>query len=172
MADPVIVVDYDSNWPMQFERLRERVARALSEFGPRIEHVGSTAVPGLAAKPIIDLIIQLDDAVQLATVIHRLEALGYQHEGDLGVPGRQAFAVPAGEARHHLYVCLPGCSQLPNQLAFRDYLWAHDGARAEYAAMKRQLAEEHRNDRAAYTKGKDDFVASVLARLCTGTSGP
>ncbi len=62
MADPVIVVDYDSNWPMQFELLRERAAQALREFAPRIEHVGSTAVPGLAAKPIIDLIIQLADA--------------------------------------------------------------------------------------------------------------
>src|SRR5271165_2328541 len=164
MADPVTVVDYDQNWPTQFERLKDRAARAIPEFVLRIEHVGSTAVPGLAAKPIIDLIIQLDNAAQLATVIQRLEVLGYRHEGDLGVPGREAFAVPAGESRHHLYVCLPGCSQLANQLAFRDYLRAHETARAEYAALKRQLAEKHRNDRAAYTEGKADFVANVLAR--------
>jgi GrpB-like predicted nucleotidyltransferase (UPF0157 family) len=164
MADPVTVVDYDPNWPTQFERLKERVARSIPEFVLRIEHVGSTAVTGLAAKPSVDLIIQLDDTAQLAIVIQRLGALGYRHEGDLGVAGREAFAVPPGEARHHLYVCLPGCAQLAKQVAFRDYLRAHEGARTEYAALKCQLAKEHRNDRTTYTEAKAGFVARVLAR--------
>jgi GrpB-like predicted nucleotidyltransferase (UPF0157 family) len=171
MADPVIVSDYDPLWPSQFEYLRERAARALSELSPRIEHVGSTAVPGLAAKPVIDLIVQLDDAAQLATAIERLAALGYRHRGDLGIAGREAFATPLGEARHHLYVCLPGCSQLSDQVAFRDFLRIHETVRAEYAALKRLLAETHRNDRAAYTEGKTQFVAAVLARSRAENSG-
>jgi GrpB-like predicted nucleotidyltransferase (UPF0157 family) len=139
MADPIIVVDYDPSWPTQFERLKERAARALLKFAPRIEHVGSTAVPGLAAKPIIDLIIQLDDVAHLTAVIH--------HEGDLGISGREAFTVPVGEARHHLYVCVPRCPQLSNQLAFRDYLRNHESVRDEYALLKRRLAQEYRDNR-------------------------
>jgi GrpB-like predicted nucleotidyltransferase (UPF0157 family) len=170
MGDPVIVVNYDPEWPAQFEFLKERAARALLEFGNRIEHVGSTAVPGLAAKPIIDLIVQLNDAAQLVPVIQKLEALGYKHEGNLGIPGREAFAVPLGEPRHHLYVCLPGCSQLSDQIAFRDYLRANKSARDDYAALKRQLAEKYRNDRTGYSESKTGFVADVLARLRAGTA--
>jgi GrpB-like predicted nucleotidyltransferase (UPF0157 family) len=164
MPDPVVVVEYDPSWPSQFERLSARAAHALDEFGLRIEHVGSTAVPGLAAKPVIDLIIQLDDEKQLGPVIQKLEEAGYRHEGDFGVVGREAFAVPAGEARHHLYVCLPGCSQLADQMAFRDYLRTHDDVRDAYAALKRRLADNYRDDRKAYTDGKTKFVSRVMTR--------
>jgi GrpB-like predicted nucleotidyltransferase (UPF0157 family) len=162
MADPVFVVADDSVWPAQFERLKARAARALAEFEPRIEHVGSTAVPGLAAKPIVDLIVQLSDGAQLLGAIQTLQEIGYRHEGDLGVLGRESFAVPTGEARHHLYVCTPDCHQLADQMTFRDYLRTHAHARDEYAALKRQLADRYRHDRKAYTDGKAAFVARVM----------
>jgi GrpB-like predicted nucleotidyltransferase (UPF0157 family) len=99
MADPVVIVDYDPSWPATFEQLRDRLAATLGRLAVAIEHVGSTAVPGLAAKPIIDLDVVIADRIDLPAVIQRLRTLGYLHEGDLGVPGREAFTTPAGAPR-------------------------------------------------------------------------
>ena len=88
MSDPVIIEDYDPHWPEQFELLRCRIGRALGPLASAIEHVGSTAVPGLAAKPIIDIDVCLHSATDLPVAIQDLGRLGYQHRGDLGVPGR------------------------------------------------------------------------------------
>src|SRR5579871_5716173 len=110
MADPVVIVDYDAAWPAHYATLEARLKAALGDLRCDIQHVGSTAVPGLAAKPVIDLDVSLADAGDLPLAIERLASIGYAHEGDLGVPGREAFATPPGEDRHdhHLYVCLPG----------------------------------------------------------------
>ena len=107
MADPVVIADYDPSWPATFEQLRDRLTGTLGLLAVAIEHVGSTAVPGLAAKPIIDLDVVIADRADLPAVIQQLRPLGYQHEGDLGVPGREAFTTPAGPP-HHLYVCALG----------------------------------------------------------------
>jgi len=94
MAQPIVIVDYDPSWPGQFEMLQCRIAKALGDVAARIEHVGSTAVPGLAAKPIIDLDVLLPSTNDLPAAIDRLASLGYEHQGDLGIPGRVAFTSP------------------------------------------------------------------------------
>jgi len=136
----VTIVDYEHAWP-----------------------VGSTAAPGLAAKPIIDL-----DAVvrppDLPAAIARLSAAGYVHEGDLGVPGREAFVPPPGGPAHHLYLCGQDSVELRRQLFFRDYLRSHPEAVAEYATLKRALAARCGHDRLAYTEGKSAFVEGILRR--------
>src|SRR5512145_273306 len=105
MPDPVVIVDYDPSWPDVFEDLRARLLRALGDLVMAIEHVGSTAVPGLAAKPIIDIDVVIPSVSDLPAAIQRLAEIGYAHRGDLGVPGREAFSQPADLPRHHLYVC-------------------------------------------------------------------
>src|SRR5437879_3210445 len=130
MPEPIIVVDYDIAWPVKFERLRARLATALGDTAATIEHAGSTSVPGLAAKPTIDILVCLSSADGLPVAIQRLGAIGYTHEGDFGVRGREAFANPPGVGvhDHHLYVCPPGSAQYRDQIAFRDHLRENSGA--------------------------------------------
>src|SRR4051812_8526637 len=118
----IIVVDYDPSWPDTFERLRAHIWSCIVDVAAAIEHVGSTSVPGLAAKPVIDMTVVVPTAAAMQTVIDRLAMIGYRHQGDLGVPGREAFARPQGTPDHHLYACVVGNDGLRNHLAVRDYL--------------------------------------------------
>ena len=166
MPEPVIICDYDPAWPQRYEALRRPVAEALGELAAQIDHVGSTSVPGLAAKPTIDIVVKLRAATDLPASIERLARLGYAHEGDFGIAGREAFATPPGYGPHdhHLYVCAPDWEGYEDQIVFRDCLRAHSDVAAAYAGLKRALADEHRNNRTAYTDGKAEFVRTVLAQ--------
>jgi GrpB-like predicted nucleotidyltransferase (UPF0157 family) len=161
--DPVVIADYDPSWPARFAELRNRLGAALGPLAVDIEHVGSTAVPGLAAKPIIDLDIVIATRDDLPAVIERLRPLGYDHEGDLGVPGREAFTSPPGRPPHHLYVCPAGSPALARHLAVRDLLRADPEAAGAYATLKRSLAARFRHDRVAYTDAKSAFLDALLA---------
>ena len=160
MPDPIVIVDYSPAWPLEFERLRDRAAAAVGDIAIAIEHVGSTAVPGLAAKPVIDLVIVVEpEDVQAA--IDRLTVIGYVHQGNLGVEGREAFGVPEGERRHHLYVSPTDSQELRAQLAFRNRLRADPALATEYEALKRELARRFRDDRESYTDAKTAFVTAA-----------
>ena len=161
-ARKVTVVDYDSTWPSQFERLRDRVLRALGGVAVTIEHVGSTSVPGLAAKPIIDIDVIVASAADVAVVIERLSALSYAHRGNLGIEGREAFESPSGLPTHHLYVCVQGNIAVRNHLLIRDYLRGNADAVTAYGLLKRQLAEQFSTDMTRYISGKTDFLLSIL----------
>ena len=164
MANPVIVLDYDPNWPGLFQSLRKRVAGALGDIAAAIEHVGSTAVPDLAAKPIIDIDVLLACETMLPEAIERLATLGYTHRGNLGVPDREAFFAPANDPPHHLYVCPPCSAEFRRHLAFRDYLRAHPKDAKMYGELKIALAERFREDRSAYITAKAEFVAELTSR--------
>jgi GrpB-like predicted nucleotidyltransferase (UPF0157 family) len=165
VADPVVIAAYDPSWPATFQQLRDRLAAALGPLAVTIEHVGSTAVPGLAAKPIIDLDVVISDRADLTAVIQQLRLLGYQHEGDLGVAGREAFTTPDGAPPHHLYVCAVGTPALRRHLAFRDALRADPGLADTYGDLKRALAAQLGHDRIAYTEAKSAFIEQVLMAL-------
>ena len=162
MADPIVVVDYDESWTAIYEMLRARVAVELGPLAIAVEHVGSTAVLGLAAKPIIDIDVVIASRDDLPRAIAALRRLGYVHRGDLGVPGREAFEAPGGLPKHHLYVCSADSEELRRHLEFRDYLRAHEEAARQYEALKRDLAERYRDDREAYTDAKAEFVQETL----------
>jgi GrpB-like predicted nucleotidyltransferase (UPF0157 family) len=169
-AEPVVVVSYDPGWPAAFERVRARIAPALGELAVGIEHVGGTAVPGLDAKPIVDVDVVVRPEQDFAEVVERLRALGYEHLGDLGIVGREAFRAPADDdlPRHHLYVCPAGSAALGAHLILRDELRADAALAAGYAALKRDLAARYRDDRDAYTEGKTHFITAVLLRARDG----
>lgn len=160
MPDPIVIAEYDPIWLGEFERLRARAADAVGDAAVAIEHVGSTAVPGLAAKPVIDLVVVVEPQ-DLRTAVERLVAIGYIHQGNLGVEGREAFRVPEGERRHHLYVSPTDSEELRAQIAFRDRLRKSPSLRSEYDALKRELAVRFRDDRMAYTDAKSDFVIAA-----------
>jgi GrpB-like predicted nucleotidyltransferase (UPF0157 family) len=163
-AEPVIVVAYDPAWLATFAALRDLVAPVVGELAVGIEHVGSTAVPGLDAKPIVDIDVVIRHAEDFEEVAHRLATLGYEHLGDLGIIGREAFRPPPGLPRHHLYVCASGAAALQAHLTLRDALRDDPELAAAYAALKRDLAARYRDDRDSYAEGKSPFIAAVLLR--------
>ena len=162
MGDEVVIVEYDAAWPAEFERLRNRAQQALGEVAVGIEHVGSTAVPGLPAKDLVDMVAIIESDDHLPAAIARLEAIGYRARGNLGVEGREVFLWPEGEKRHHLYVSPTTSAELQAQLAFRDLLRTDSALAQEYVALKRELARRHRGDRVAYTDGKTAFIEAAL----------
>jgi GrpB-like predicted nucleotidyltransferase (UPF0157 family) len=163
--NPVIIQDYDLRWPQLFETLRSRIEVVIGGMAATVEHVGSTAVPGLAAKPIIDVDVLLRSASDLPLVITRLASIGYQHRGDLGVTGREAFRTPPNDPPHHLYVCPPASREYRRHISFRDYLRTHPEDANNYAILKRELARKLGDDREAYNQAKSRFVTEILQRV-------
>lgn len=158
------VVPADSTWSRQFEQVAATLAEALNEANieAAIEHVGSTSVPGLAAKPIldIDIIVGAGDSKQ---AIARLEAADYHHRGDLGVIGREAFAAPDELPRRHVYLSTPDNLHVRNHLAVRDVLRKRPDLRNEYGAVKMNLAASPDMDIDTYIAGKSDILQKILA---------
>ncbi|MEC5399019.1 GrpB family protein [Uliginosibacterium sp. H1] len=161
-SSPIVVVAYDPAWPALFEQLCAGLWPALRDLASAIEHVGSTSVPGLAAKPVIDMDIVVPGPAAMAQVIERLGHLGYQHRGNLGIDGREAFQHPPGLPAHHLYACVVDGVALANHLAVRDYLRAHPATAERYGRLKMQLADAFPHDIDAYVAGKTDMLLDIL----------
>jgi len=150
-----------SAWIRLFEAEAARIAEALRPFGASIEHCGSTSVPGIPAKPIIDILIGLPAPIDVAALAAALAGIGYEHATWAGVPGHEVFG--KGEPRTHLLHAVPHEEEAwARMLAFRDTLRSDPALAAEYAALKRDLARRFPDDRSAYTDGKSEFVARVL----------
>jgi GrpB-like predicted nucleotidyltransferase (UPF0157 family) len=164
MPAPLVIKEDDPEWPVLFEELRVKLSELLGNMVSAIEHVGSTSVPGSAAKPIIDLDVLLASADYLPETIQRLATLGYEHEGDLGITGREAFRTLPNHFAHHLYVCLPNCEEFRRHILLRDYLRSHPAEVSAYSDLKWALYARVGNDRAAYIQGKEDFVKQLVQR--------
>jgi GrpB-like predicted nucleotidyltransferase (UPF0157 family) len=168
MRSRITIEDYDPLWPQRFETLRSRTSAALGDLATAIEHIGSTAVPGLAAKPIIDIDALLRSPTDFPLVISRLASLGYEHRGNLGIPGREAMRTPPYDFPHHLYVCPPDSQQYRRHIAFRDYLRNHPEDASSYGALKRILVGKLGDQRNEYTEAKGEFIANILRRALPG----
>jgi GrpB-like predicted nucleotidyltransferase (UPF0157 family) len=160
--DPIIVVEYDPEWPRTFDILRLRLARALGNLAVAIEHIGSTAVPGLAAKPIIDIDVVLHTQADLPPATAAIDDLGYHHRDDFGIEGMVAFHWPPRESRHHVYACITGCVEFKRHVLFRNFLRRHIQVTQAYASLKHDLARRFRDDRIGYNRAKTEFVEDVL----------
>ncbi|QUG43634.1 GrpB family protein [Psychrobacillus sp. INOP01] len=174
MKQNLKIEKYNLEWEKTFRCLSSIYQNKLGDLIISIEHVGSTSVKGLSAKPIIDIDIVIENKQLLRPVIKGLEELGYYHEGDLGIKNREAFArtnqnVPKDNEgttwmAHHLYVCLQNSDELRRHLIFRDYLREHPEAVRAYESLKRELARST-NDRESYTQGKGDFIEFIINSL-------
>lgn len=162
---PVEIIDYDPAWPAMFEAERARLEELLAPWlAAPIEHVGSTAVPGLAAKPIIDIMAPVRGLAESRDAIEALKALDY-HYWPYRSRVMHWFLKPAPQHRtHHLHL-VPYRTQLwRSRLVFRDRLRASPEVAAEYEALKRSLAAEYRDDREGYTKAKSPFITELLRK--------
>ncbi len=162
MNVPAVVAAYNPGWPGLFRQLRDRVDAALASVVHVTEHVGSTAVPGLDAKPIIDLdVVVLDDAAAGAAV-KALAAAGWQHQGNLGITGREAFLPPPDAVYHHVYTVVAGSQPHRDHIDLRDFLRTHPVQAARYGSLKHRLAVLLDTDRSAYSDGKAEMISDLL----------
>jgi GrpB-like predicted nucleotidyltransferase (UPF0157 family) len=169
----VIVVPYDPSWPQQFEAERDRIGRALEALALRIDHHGSTAVPGLAAKPVIDIQVSVAPLHPIAIYVERLEPLGYIHLPHADDAVCPFFHRPVEWPHtHHVHLVEAGGDEERRTLAFRDYLREHPLVAREYETLKRRLAAEFGagdpGSREAYAAAKSDFIARVIQAALSG----
>ena len=156
------VVPYDPLWPVRFARTRDDLVTALAAVPTlAIEHVGSTSVPGLDAKPVLDIDVVVNRQ-DLHPAIDAIVLAGYEHRGDLGIPDRHCLRAPNDGLRRRVYVVVEGSLALRNHLTVRDALRASASLRAEYAALKHRLAAEV-EDIDSYVAGKTDLLVRVLS---------
>jgi GrpB-like predicted nucleotidyltransferase (UPF0157 family) len=167
-----LIKPYEPEWSIEFERIKSVLERALVGIDIDIQHIGSTSVPGLSAKPILDIDIIIEGQSQLDEISGRLKKIGYLGKGEQGISGRFAFSqssvfTPVTPTKqkwldHHLYVCFSNSLALKNHLAFRNALLQNKELVERYSAMKMDLVREKGITREAYQKRKTDFIISVL----------
>jgi GrpB-like predicted nucleotidyltransferase (UPF0157 family) len=171
--DPAVrIVPSDAAWPGQARQELRRIGDALGDVALALEHVGSTAVPGLAAKPVLDLLVCVGDLGRRERYVPVLEALGYLFAPAPESPGRHFFARPPERPRsHHVHVCEAGGEDALRHVALRDFLRAHPGEAASYAALKRRLVARHPQDRLAYIDGKAAHLTALERRALAWARG-
>jgi GrpB-like predicted nucleotidyltransferase (UPF0157 family) len=165
---PVEVVDYDPHWPKLFDREKAQILSVIGNRVTAIEHVGSTAVPGLGAKPIIDVMVGIHRLIDAKDCIRPLERIGYEYvpEYEASMPERRYFRKGPNEPNkhYHLHMVEHGSEFWKRHLLFRDYLRTHPDTASEYYELKRQLATRYRLNREAYTDAKTFFIESIVSK--------
>ena len=162
----VVVLPYDDKWKEEYTRIKTELLSALGDSILAIEHIGSTSVEGLAAKPVIDIDVMIKDYNVFETVKKRLSDIGYRHEGDLGVKDRQAFKYNNNPhlMKHNLYVCPEYSEELNRHLAFRNYLRNHPEDRDWYGSVKMLAAKRYPDDIDRYMIAKSPCAVEIINR--------
>jgi GrpB-like predicted nucleotidyltransferase (UPF0157 family) len=162
----VEVVPHSPQWRDAFEAEARHVAAALGENAAAIHHIGSTAIPNIYAKPVIDMLVEVRDIAELDGQSSAMESLGYEVMGEFGIPGRRYFRkdMPDGTRTHQIHAFEAGSAEAERHLAFRDYMIVHPGEALMYSELKRKLAEEHSLSVDGYMDGKDAFIKEIDRR--------
>ena len=158
------IVEYNPGWPRLFERESAAIREACGPRVVEVHHVGSTAVPGLAAKPVLDIMPVAAGPAEALEAVSRMTSLGYRYRGENGIAGRCYFDKAVdGRDVAHVHMFPAGHPAIRTHLAFRDYLRTHPQAARDYERLKRTLAVKHRNNREAYTDAKAAFIEGTIA---------
>ncbi|MDH3585039.1 MAG: GrpB family protein [Phycisphaerae bacterium] len=170
----IVIVDYQPQWPEMFAEESAHLREALGATLVAVHHVGSTSVPGLAAKPIIDILAVVRALAEIDGRNRAMRDLGYEPKGELGIPGRRFFSRgPDDQRTHHLHAYELQHAEVAAHLDFSDYLRAHLEPARRYAQVKAELAQRHRHDIEAYIEGKEPLIHEILdsARQWRGSPG-
>ncbi len=162
----VEVVPHNPRWRDAFEREAEHVAAALGESVVAVHHIGSTAIPDIYAKPVVDMLIEVRDITAVDGRSSAMKSLGYTVMGEYGISGRRYFRKDdqAGTRTRQIHAFAAGSAQVRRHLAFRDYMLAHPGEAQEYSELKKRLAQHHPQSMDAYIDGKDGFIKEIDRR--------
>jgi GrpB-like predicted nucleotidyltransferase (UPF0157 family) len=168
----VFLVPHDSGWAEEFTRESTAVSSALGAGCGAIHHIGSTAIPGIRAKPVIDMLAAVSDIRFVDVRAPQMEALGYGVMGEFGIPGRRYFRKDdcQGNRTHQVHVFQQDSPQIERHLAFRDFMRTHRECALRYDALKALLAAQYPDDIGKYTVGKDEFIAEMDARAAAWRS--
>ena len=164
MTSSIRLVDYDPQWPILYEEGKVSILGVIGDFILDIQHIGSTAVPGLGAKPIIDIMVAVRQLALVEKCVEPLQTIGYEHLGEYGIPGRHYFRKPPGHPRstHHIHMVERESDFWERHILFRDFLRTHPKEAQRYYQVKRELAANFASDRDAYTEAKKSFIESVV----------
>lgn len=168
MMRTIIVEPYNPTWAEAFEKIKSKIFPLIGDDIIAFEHVGSTSVAGMWAKPVIDIDVIIDDGM-LPVITEKLAAAGYRHKGDLGITGREALGYgdeeKANLMKHHLYVCHKDNAELRRHLALRDFLGKSPEYREKYSSIKIAMAKKYPHDIDSYIKGKEPVIMEIY-KLC------
>ena len=168
----IVIVEYDPAWPALFEAEKAPILAVAGDHIDDIQHVGSTSIAGLGAKPIIDIMVGLHDLSRVENCVQPLQSIDYRYCGEYGIPERHYFRKPAGassnQVRHDVHMVVKGSDFWRRQLLFRDYLRLHAEDAQEYYLLKKELAEKFGSDHAGYTDAKTSFIEAVLTKAFGG----
>jgi GrpB-like predicted nucleotidyltransferase (UPF0157 family) len=157
------VVPHNPNWGNEFEKEAKQVAAAMGETLVAVHHIGSTAIDGIYAKPVIDMLVEVRQIADVDERNSAMERLGYQVKGEFGIPGRRYFRKDnqAGTRTHQIHIFESGSEQVRRHLAFRDFLNDHPAEAQQYSELKRKLAAEYPNNMNGYIAGKESFIKEI-----------
>jgi len=158
MAVKVDVVDSNPNWPDEFNSEKLRLKHALGDLIAEIHHIGSTSITGLAAKPVIDIMLEVKSLAALDNKTLAMNSLGYEAKGEFGIVGRRYFIKGGAYKSHQIHAFKTTDANITRHIAFRDYLQSHPMVMKEYANLKKKLASECKDNIDMYCDGKDEFI--------------
>ena len=172
MTQHITVLNYDPEWPLKYMRERDKITEILKDNCISIYHIGSTSVPGLAAKPIIDIMVAVRSLERVDMAAEKFADIGYEYLGEFGISGRRYLRKGGDERTHQIHIFqADDWNNIGRHLAFRDYMRTHEKERDEYAKIKKDLAQKFPYDIDGYCKGKENFVREMEERALTQYDG-
>jgi GrpB-like predicted nucleotidyltransferase (UPF0157 family) len=157
----VEVVFYNSNWKEMYKKESEKIKSILDDIIIDIHHIGSTAIPGIKAKPVIDILVEVKDIEEVDQYNHKMEELGYEAMGEYGIPKRRFFRKGENNRTHHIHIFQAGNEEIKRHINFKEYLIAHPDKAREYSKLKEKLANKYTYDVENYSNCKSDFIKEI-----------
>ena len=157
----VELISYDSNWKDMYKEESEKIKDVLSDIIIDIHHIGSTAIPGIKSKPVIDILVEVKDIEAVDQYNNKIEELGYEVMGEHGIPKRRFFRKGGNKRTHHIHIFKVGNEEIERHINFKEYLIAHPDKAREYSKLKEKLANKYTYDVENYTNSKSDFIKKI-----------
>ena len=155
------VVSYNPNWKDMYKEESEKIKNVLSNIIIDIHHIGSTAIPGIKAKPVIDILVEAKDIEGVDQYNHKMKEFGYEAMGEYGIPKRRFFRRGGNKRTHHVHIFQVGNEEIERHINFKEYLIAHPDKGQEYSKLKEKLVNKYTYDVENYTNGKSDFIKEI-----------
>ena len=155
------IVSYNPNWKEIYKEESKKIKNVLSDIIVDIHHIGSTAIPGIKAKPVIDILVEVKDIEAVGRYNNKMEELGYEVMGEHGIPKRRFFRKGGNKRTHHIHIFQVGNEEIERYINFKEYLIAHPDKAWEYSKLKEKLANKYTYDVENYTNGKSDFIKEI-----------